>query len=297
MGRKIIPVSLIIASLLSICAIASYALLKPSANSAKKEEKLSFPPQRIISLGPSITKSLYLLGADSRLIANTIYCTNPADAKKKEKIGTVIKINIEKIFNLKPDLVLATSLTEHKAKERLEDLGLKIVTFPTSNNFNHMCNQFLELGKLVGEEKKAEGIIKEAVDKVDSIKKRVKDLPQPKVLVQVGAKPLFVATGRYFVNDYIEFAGGVNIAKEEEEGIYSREEALKANPDVIIITTMGIVGDEEKKIWERYKTLSAVKNRRIYIIDTDEVTSPTPVSFVKTLEEFVCILHPGEEIE
>jgi iron complex transport system substrate-binding protein len=249
-------------------------------------------PQRIISLGPSITKGLYLLGVQDKLIANTAYCISPPEARKKEKIGTAVEVNVEKVFRIEPDLVLATSLTNPKAKEKLKNLGIKVVTFPAPRDFSQMCEQFLELGKLVGKEEEAEKIVKGARYKATSIKKKVKDLPKPKVLVQVGARPLFVATGQYFVNDYIEFAGGINIAKGAKEGIYSREQVLKANPDVIIITTMGIVAEEEKEVWQKYKTLSAVKNSRIYIIDTDRLTSPTPASFVKTLEEIVHILHP-----
>ncbi|MFH1823743.1 MAG: helical backbone metal receptor [Candidatus Firestonebacteria bacterium] len=250
-------------------------------------------PQRIISLGPSITKGLYLLEVQDKLIANTIYCLSPAGAEKKEKIGTVIDINIEKIFNLKPDLVLATSLTNPKAKEKLKRLEIKVITLSMPENFSDLCKQFLELGRLVGKEKESEKIVKNAEDNVKFIKKKVEILGKPKVLVQVGAKPLFVATGSCFINDYIEIAGGINIAKDAKEGIYSREQVLSANPDVIIITAMGIAGEEEKKVWEKYKTLSATENNRIYIISTDELTSPTPVSFVKTLEEIVNILHPG----
>lgn len=249
-------------------------------------------PQRIISFGPSITKGLYLLGVEDKLIANTTYCISPLEARKKEKIGTAQEVNIEKVFNLKPDLVLATTLTNPKAKEKLKNLGIKVITFSTPKDFKDICKQFLELGRLVGKEKEAENIVKSVEDKAALIREKVKDLYKPKVLVQVGARPLFVATGQYFVNDYIEFAGGINIAKGAKEGIYSREQVLKANPDVIIITTMGIVAEEEKEVWQKYKTLSAVKNGRIYIIDTDKLTSPTPASFVGTLEEFALILHP-----
>ncbi|MDI6890046.1 MAG: ABC transporter substrate-binding protein [Thermodesulfovibrionales bacterium] len=251
-------------------------------------------PQRIISLGPSITKALYLLGVGDKLIANTVYCDSPPEAKTKEKIGTVVEINIEEVFNLKPDLVLATSLTDPKTKEKLKNLGIKVITFSTPKDFSDLCRQFLELGRVVGKEKDAEKIVKTAKYEINLIKKKVKDLPRPKVLIQVGAMPLFVATDRYFVNDYIEFAGGVNIAKDAKEGIYSREKVLEANPDVIIIPEMGITGGEEKKVWKKYKTLSAVKDDRIYIIDADKLTSPTPMSFIKTLKEIVHILHPGK---
>jgi len=259
------------------------------------EMELSKNPQRIISLGPSITKAIYLLGIQDKLIANTVYCINPPPAKEKEKIGTATDVNIEKIFNLKPDLVLATSLTNPKTKEKLKNLGIRVVTFPVPKNFNDLCKQFLELGKLVGKEKEAEKIINNVEKRVTYIKKKVENLYKPKVLLQIGADPLFVATGSYFLNDYIELAGGINIAKESKEGIYSREQVLSANPDVIIITTMGILGEEEKKTWEKYKTLNAVKKNKIYIIDSDKISSPTPVSFVDTLEEIVNLLHSKEK--
>ncbi|MEW6162220.1 MAG: ABC transporter substrate-binding protein [Nitrospirota bacterium] len=249
-------------------------------------------PQRIISLGPSITKGLYLLGVEDKLIANTVYCISPPEAKKKEKIGTVVEINIEKVFNLKPDLVLATSLTNPKAKEKLKDLGIKVITFPSANSFREICEQFLELGKIVSKEKEAEEIVYRAKKAVSSVKQKVKELPKPKVLIQVGAKPLWVAPKDSFVNDFIEIAGGINVGPSGGNGLYSREEALKQNPHIIIITTMGIVGKEEEKIWKKYKSISAVKNNRIYIIDSNKICSPTPLSFVETLEKMVNILHP-----
>lgn len=250
--------------------------------------------QRIISLGPSITKALYLLRAQEKLIADTIYCIDPPEARKKEKIGTIVEVNIEKVFNLKPDLVLATSLTSPKAVEKLKNLGVRVITFSTLKDFNDICSQFLELGRLVDKENEAREIVKNAESEIILIKEKVKGLHKPKVFVQMGARPLFAAAGSYFVNDYIEFAGGINIAKEVQEGIYSREQVLKENPDVIIITTMGMAAKEEKKIWQGYEALKAGLSGRIYILDTDEVTSPTPQSFVTALKEFVCILHPGE---
>jgi iron complex transport system substrate-binding protein len=249
-------------------------------------------PQRIISLGPSITKSLYLLGAQERLIANTVYCVEPPEAKDKEKVATARKVNIEKVINLKPDLVLATSLIDSHSLEKLKNLGLRVATFSTPEDFDGICKQFLELGGLVGQEKKAGDIVRKARDEAAVIRTKIKDLYKPRVLIQLGAKPLVVATGSYFVNDYIELAGGINIAKDVKAGIYSREEVLKANPDCIIITTMGIATAEEKNIWQRYKVLNAARFNQIYIIDTDKITSPTPASFVKTLEEFSRILHP-----
>jgi len=128
------------------------------------------------------------------------------------------------------------------------------------------------------------------------MEKGVEGLSKPKVFVQVGAKPLFTITGESFVNDFIRFAGGINIAQNQSSGFYSREEVLKQDPDVIIIVTMGIAGEEEKEVWQRYTTLKATQNNRIHIVDSHKVCSPTPVSFVETLMEMVSILHPEKKI-
>ncbi len=248
--------------------------------------------QRIISLGPSLTRELYLLGVEDRLVGNTLYCRQPHEAQKKKKVGTVVKLNLEKIMMLKPDLVMATSLTNPEQVEKLKNLGIRVTTFSTAGSFSQICDQFLELGIIVGKEKEAEEILSQSRKKVDFITERVKDLPKPKVFVQIGAKPLFTVTSDSFVNDFIKFAGGINITSGAKTGLYSREKVLEQNPDVIIVVTMGIVGKEEKKTWQKYKTLNAAKNNRIYIVDSHKVCSPTPVSFVEVLEEIVKLIHP-----
>jgi len=272
---------------LRLLIIIFFAILLLSGSSFSKEGY----PQRIISLSPAIAEELYILGVEDKLVGCTVYCQKPPEARNKEKIGTGIEVNLEKVISLKPDLVLAISLTSPKVKEKLKNLGIKVIAFSTPKDFEGICKQFLELGKLVGKEKEAEDVVKNAEDRLVLIRKKVKGLYKPKVLIQVGARPLFVATGRYFINDYIELGGGINIAKDAKEGIYSREQALKADPDIIIIVTMGIVGEEEKEMWEKYKTLNATKNGRIFIVDSYNFCNPTPVSFMETLEEIVGIIH------
>lgn len=115
------------------------------------------------------------------------------------------------------------------------------------------------------------------------------------MFIQIGSKPLFVATGNTFINDFIVFAGARNIAGDATSGLYSREEVLKRNPEVILIVTMGISGEQEKTVWEKYRTVDAVRNKRIYFIDSAKVCSPTPIGFAETLEEIVLMLHPELE--
>jgi len=251
--------------------------------------------ERIVSLGPSMTEELYLLGKGDAIVGNTTYCVNPPPARLKDKVGNITDIDIEKIISLKPDLVLATPLVNPKMVRKLGDLGIKVEVLDVPKDFESLCIQFMELGKSVGKEKEAQEIIISARAKAEAIKKRSSLFSRPKVFIQIGTNPVFTANKDYFINDFVDLAGGDNIAADARAGAYSREEVLKRDPDVIIIADMGIASGEEKKAWEKFRTMSAVKDDRIYIIDARKVCSPTPVTFVKTLREIALLLHPEME--
>jgi len=249
-------------------------------------------PERIVSLGPIITSELYLLGVDDRLVANTVYCKEPADAENKTKIGNMIQINIEKIVSLRPDLVLATGLTHPEKIQKLENIGIRVERMPRPESFSMICKSLIRLGGLVGEQEEAERIVAEVERGVDLLKKQVEGVSKKRVFIQIGTKPLFAVTGDSFINDFIRFAGAENIAGQEATGVYSREKVIKEDPDVIIIATMGIAAEEEKKVWKKYSTLKAVKNDNIHVVDSYKLCSPSPRIFVETLKEIVGILHP-----
>jgi iron complex transport system substrate-binding protein len=250
-------------------------------------------PQRIVSLAPALTESLYLLGIENRLKGCTTYCNKPEQAKHKEKIGTLIDFNLEKILTLKPDLVLGMEFSDRRTIEKLKNLGIRVEIFPSPKNFNHLCESFLRLGQMVGQEEKAQQIVTKAKQDAAFIRQQVAGEKKIKIFWQLGAKPLFAATKGYFTNDYIEFAGGINIAADASSGIYSREEVLKRNPDVIVIVTMGVATETEKQTWKTYQSINAVKNNRIYIVDAYTYCSPTPKGFARALHELVVLLHPS----
>lgn len=271
-----------------IWILLSFLFFSPSVNPSPEEGL----PRRIVSLGSTLTEELYLLGAGDNLIADTLYCQRPPQAKLKEKVGTIIAADLEKIVSLKPDLVLATSLTNPAVKEKLKNLGIRVVDFPLARNFQELCGHFVELGKVVGKEDAAKKIINSSREKIEALKKKIQGLPKPKVFMQMGANPLFAVTKDYFLNDFIEFAGGINIAAQAKSGLYSREEVIRQNPDIIIITAMGLLAEKEREQWFTFSGLNAVKNSRIYVMDTYKLCGPTPVSFVEALEELIEIFHP-----
>lgn len=263
---------------------------KSSADYNKKQTASN--PKRIISLLPYITEELYLLGEQDKLVGVTTYCIRPEPAKLKEKVGNVIEVNVEKIFALKPDIIFASPLTNSYTKTKLIKLGLNVISFNEPKNFQDICDQFLILGNYINKKSEAENIVAEVRKKIEKIKKEVSDKPnRMKILIQLGTKPIWVAAGETFLNDLIEFAGGINIAKNGITGEISKEEIIKSNPDAIIITDMGIISDEEKKNWEKFKDLNAVKNKKIFIMEAYKLCSPTPVSFTELLEELIYYLY------
>ena len=268
--------------------ITGLLILFPKGSFAQAKQTY---PQRIISFYPALTEEIYLLGAQDKLIGCTIYCQRPPETKKKEKIGTVMDINLEKVFSLQPDLVLTAPLTDPKAQDKLKNLGIKVITLPIPNNFNDICNQFLRLSSLLNKENNAEKIITTAKNKIQALQTRIDGVAKPRVFFQIGVNPLVTVNKDSFLNDFIELAGGVNVTRELKNTLYSREKVLTDNPDVIIIATMGIMGEEEKKIWQTFKTIKAVKDGRIHLFDAFSICSPTPISFVENLQTLAKILH------
>ena len=249
---------------------------------------------RIVSLGPTLTEQIFLLGAGDKVVGDTTYCIRPEAAKNKPKVGNVVDINVEKIVSLKPDVILATSLTNAKQLETLNQLGLKekIIKFSEPLSYEEICKQFLKLGKIVGKEQEAIKIIKKSQYEVSAIIKKTDKLPKQTVFAEIGTNPLFAATGNTFIGNLIKFAGGTNIAENAPQGIYSREKVIEDKPDVIIISSMGTENSETgKQEWEKFKTIPAVKNNRIYLINSYDLCSPNPATFPGLLEKISKMIH------
>jgi iron complex transport system substrate-binding protein len=253
-------------------------------------------PKRVISLGPIVTEEIYLIGAQDRLIANTTYCDVPEAARLKEKIGSVIQMNVEKIISLRPDLVIASTLSRQKQINILKSQGIRVVKFENPETFAEICDMTMDLGKLLGRQEVAVQVTDHAIKAVYAIRAKTEKRPKRRVFIQIGIKPLHTTTQNTFIDEYITMGGGINIARNEKSGVYSREKVLKENPDVILIATMGSskkAGEYEKNRWMQFKSLTAAANGEIHVLDPDVVCSPTPRTFVRGLSIISKLIHPG----
>lgn len=272
-----------------LCLLLSWTSLVLAQEAGASEAK------RVISLGPINTENVYLLGAQDRLVANSNYCVRPEAARHKEKIGSVMQVNIEKIVSLQPDLILATGLTQPQQVQKLRSMGLKVARFRQPSSFVAICDQFIELGSLLGMEAEAVGIVDAAWARVKRIEKLVADLPPPKVFLQIGSQPLFAAAPGSFTHDYIAFAGGTNIAANQKRGGVKFEQVIAENPAVIIVAIMGSesgIGAQQKQRWLAATVIDAARDKRVHLISPDILCSPSPATFASTLEVVARLIHP-----
>jgi iron complex transport system substrate-binding protein len=207
-----------------------------------------------------------------------------AKGDNKEIVSSAVKANVEKIISLKPDLVLASGLTNPKDIELLRKMGIKVEIIHTPQSFREICNQFIQIGVLVGKTEKANMLVEESEQTIRKIVEKNKHKTKRKMFFQIGANPLFAVTPNTFMDDYMTLLGIENISKNLTQGAVSREFVIANNPDYIFIATMGIVGEEELKTWNRYSSLKATQKKQIHIIDSDIACQPTPITFVETMK-------------
>lgn len=246
--------------------------------------------KRIVSLATSLTQNLYLLEANQQLVGCTRFCqTQPEDSIVV--VADAVSAYLEKIVVLQPDLVIASGLTPPKVLAAIERMGIKTRRFMPPRNFEEICQQFLELGKLSGKQERAEKIVSECRKILQELKKNRVEHSAPKVFMEIGCNPLYTTLSDSFMHEYITLSGGINIAQNLDKAVVSKEFVLLQNPDIIFIVGMGIVGEEEMVKWKAIKSLKATQNNKIYSLDS-YICSPTPITFVETVKKITELIHP-----
>ena len=251
-------------------------------------------PARIVSLAPNITREIYDLGAQNLLVGVTSYSPVKAGSGK-QLVGSPARINIEKTYSLRPQLVLASTDCNSKSDvDMLKKLGCKVHVFNGCESFACMCLAFKELGAMLGRSQRAEDIIAEVCAQMDIIQAKIHGRKSQKVFWQLGDNPLVTASGATFSGELLSRAGCVNIFGDATMP-YPRvnaEEVIKRNPDVIVVVSQMGPGSSGSA-WGRFGVISAVSRKRVYDLSADLVCQPTPVMYLKAYKAVVAVLYPG----
>ena len=265
-------------------------------------EKLQ-SPQRIVSLAPSITESLYALGLIDRVVGVTRYCDYPPEALTKTKIGGYYDPNYEAIVMLEPDLIIM--LAEHEGpREHLAELGYPIIVV-NHKSISGILRSIEAVGKACGALQKAKSITEDIKARMERIRAKTAGQPSPRVMVSIGRnmgsgtlKDVYISGKEGFYDEMIEMIGGVNAyGGGVAFPVVSSEGIVTMNPEVII----DMVPDLEEngwnpemilKEWDALSQVDAVKNRRVYVFGEDYVAVPGP-RFISIMEKMARVMYPN----
>lgn len=233
-------------------------------------------PRRIICLTAETTEIVFALGAGDRIVGVSGYCVRPAEARQKERVAAFTSIRIERIRELKPDLILGFSdLQKDIARDLVAESYNVFIT--NQRTLEEIGDAILAIGRLIGCEAKAEEIRSQFFEELDRLASSFS--PRTRVYFEEWNDPMI--SGISWVSELIEKLGGEDVFKEKSPGkaakdrTVSSEEVIRANPDVIIASWCGKKVQFEKiRSRPGWDQIEAVKNNRLYEIKSPDILAP-----------------------
>jgi iron complex transport system substrate-binding protein len=282
--------------LLILLAAAAAVIPRTAAEITVRDDlgrvvRLQEPARRIVSLAPSLTESLFAIGAGHAVAGVTTYCTYPAEAAAKPKVGGMVNPSHEAIIALRPDLILLTM--EGNVREdfdRLAALGTPVfVSNPRS--FEGIRLSLAQLGVLTGRSAAAAALAETLAAARAEVLRTVSG-PKVRTLLIVSIRPLIVAGRETFLNELLETAGAANLAARfpSTYPTLSRESVVLDDPEMLLVASDVIA--EPRLVFEEFpewESLSAARHNRIHRVDADIVSRPGPrsVEALRTLARLV----------
>ncbi|HVO23987.1 MAG TPA: ABC transporter substrate-binding protein [Candidatus Margulisiibacteriota bacterium] len=258
--------------------------------------------QRIISLAPSVTETVFALGLGDRLVGVSVYCDYPPEAERIDRVGTFLTPNVEAIVAKRPDVVIAVPTPGNQGSvQALRRLGLQVVLVDP-NTVAEIKESLLTIGRELGHEEAARALVARIDARIAAVQERLDDAPVRKVLMVVGQTPLVAVGTGTFQDELIRMAHGDNLAARAG-GSWPRlsiEFAIAAAPQVIIDTSMG---NEEQTgaapamdFWKAFPTIPAVHDGHVYGYKAYQVLRPGP-RIAEAFEAFARFIHPERFVD
>jgi len=248
--------------------------------------------RRIVALAPSVTETLFAVGAGADVVGVSDLSDYPAEAKRIDRVGSYMKPNIEVVVAHRPDLVIAVpSPGNREAVEALMNLGLRVVVVEEGPTLADVLAAIRKIGDEAGRSEAARALTSRIAEQVEAVRRRVAPLPPRRTLMIVGVNPLVAAGGENLLDELLTAAGARNVAAAL--GRWPRlsvEFLVSSAPEVIIDSSMGDESGADLSLYEGLG-LEAVKAKRLYAIRIDEVLRPGP-RVGDGLEKLARLVHP-----
>ena len=247
---------------------------------------------RAVSLSPSLTNTVYALGAQSDLVGITNYTVYPHEAaREKPSVGAVVNPSLEKIVALHPDIVLA--LPEFNGAETihgLERIGIPVFLFNTGNLAN-IYRTVEQVGQIMGRQREATALIASLRARESKVREQSAGKPKPTVLLVLSIDPLITAGRNAFITEMISAAGGKSVTDDlAQDWLHLNVEAiLPRKPDYIMLMQRGPVTLKDMQQRAGWSSLEAVRRGRVIVAD-ERIQIPAPVAF-DGLEDLARQIH------
>jgi iron complex transport system substrate-binding protein len=247
---------------------------------------------RVISLAPSLTNTIYALGAQNDLVGITDYTTYPPQApRQKPSVGAVVNPSLERIVALHPDIVLA--LPEFNGAETiagLQRLGIPVFLFATGDIAN-IYRSVEGVGRVMGREQEAAALIAQLRAREAKVRAQSEGKSRLPVVLVLSIDPLITAGRNAFITQMITAAGARSVTDDlKQDWLQMNVEAiLPRQPDYILLMKDGPVSLKDMQRSPGWNSLPAVQRGRVIILD-GRIQIPAPVAF-DGLEDLARQIH------
>ena len=261
-----------------LLAMAGSAQAQPFDVTDGRGRTLRFerPPQRIVSLLPSLTESVCALDQCDRLVGIDRYSNFPDSVRRLPQVGGGIDPNIEAIVALRPDAVLLA--VSSRASDRLEALGIKVVALEPKTHAD-VRRVLVTLARLLQVQGDAAARVWRVIDAgVQAAAQSVPQRSKPtRVYFEVSRGP-YAAGASSFIGETLVRLGAQNVVPTEL-GPFPRlnpEFVVRADPDLVMIGNRSMQSMVPYPGWQ---SMRAIRQQRICVFGPDEadvVVRPGP---------------------
>ena len=232
-------------------------------------------PPRVVSLNPSLTEILVALDALPALVGVDDYSARVRpEVRGLPRVGGLFNPSLEAIVALEPDLVvLVPSAQQRNLRERLEALGVEVLVLENIT-LDQALASIEVLGARVGRREAAQRRVETIRTAWREIERAAAQRQHPSAVLVLQRDPLYLGS---FLDQMLDAAGAHNLAAEAFDEPYPRvslEWLIAAAPEIILDASESVMPAVE--YWERWSSLPAVRDRRVFSLPTDAVTRPSP---------------------
>lgn len=233
--------------------------------------------ERIISLAPSLTELVYSVGAGDKLVGVLAHSDYPSQAKQLPQVGDANSLNIERIIELRPDLILvwASGITARDLA-RLQAFGYNLLIRDTQR-LDDIPDLIEEIGLLTQHGPQATAEAKRLRQQLTQLQDQYQHKSPVRVFYQIWQQPLITINGTQFMGQAIQLCGGLNPFADHAALAphISLEAVLEANPQLILLGGGRQHQQAWFTFWQKIPHLSASQNQHIMPLQGTAYQRPT----------------------